>query len=109
MPLEKLARKPTNEGMKIVKNICRLDLAGELIDETLVVWSTGESICSELFCSGADCRVFAFERGSSSMASNVLVIVVVAMLSEGSSRMLRCCDKFLAKSARYQTVRQPHN
>jgi hypothetical protein len=101
MPLEKLARKPTNEGMKIVKKICRLDLAGELIDETLVVWSTGESICSELLCSGADCRVFAFERGSSSMASNVLVIVVVAMLSEGSSRMSQWCDKFLAASARY--------
>lgn len=102
IPLEKLARKPTNEGMKIVKKICRLDLAGEWIDETLVVWSTGELICSEFLCSGADCRVLALDRGSSSMASNVLVIVVVAMLSEeGRSRMSQWCDKFLAASARY--------
>ena len=89
-PLEKLARKPTNEGMNIVKKICRFDLAGGLAGETLVVWSVGESICSELLCSNADCRVLALERGSSSIGSNVLVIVVVAMLpEEGSSRMLR--------------------
>ena len=89
MPLEKLARKPTNEGMKNVKKICRLDLVGGLVGEPSMVWRTGELICRELLFSGAGCRVLALERGSSSMASNVLVTVVVAMLSNGSPSVLR--------------------
>jgi hypothetical protein len=41
MPLEKLARKPTNEGMKIVKKICKLDLVGELVGKASMPWAIG--------------------------------------------------------------------
>lgn len=54
MPLEKLARKPTNDGMKIVKKICKLDLAGELVGEASMPWAIGESCWSDFRCSGSD-------------------------------------------------------
>jgi len=84
MPLEKLARKPTNEGMKIVKNIWRFDLVGEpVVGEPSTVGVVGEFNWNELlFAGGGGCPVFALENVSSSTASSVLVTVVVAILSK---------------------------